>query len=279
VESVLIEPFRDEGVRNGALAAMAVGLLCGTIGCFVVIRGVAMFADSLAHGILPGVAVAILVWSGAEGPPELGLLGFGLTSGLITATATALLLRSGRFRSDTATAVVFVAMLALGVAIFSGAGDDSIELEEALFGDVLDVSGGDLALIAALCGATLVPLAFLYRPFTLAAFNRARATSLGVAVGRVELGMMMLLAVTIVIGFQVFGALLVMGLTIAPPATASLLVSRMPAMIAVSSAIAAVSGPLGLLVSWHLDVAAGASIVLVAVAIFVAVLLLRPSRA
>jgi manganese/iron transport system permease protein len=141
------------------------------------------------------------------------------------------------------------------------------------------VEAGELPLTAALAALVLGAFALLYRPIVLVSFDRRRAAAAGLRVERVELLMMVLLAFAVVIGFRVVGALLVLGLLIAPPATAALLTRRMPAMIAVSAAIAAVSGPLGLLASWHLDVAAGAAIVLVAVAIFLVTLVLRPARA
>ena len=128
-----------------------------------------------------------------------------------------------------------------------------------------------------LTAAVLALVAVLYRPFLLLSFDRKRAASLGVPVDALHMVMLVVLALAVVVGFRIVGALLVLGLLIAPPATAALLTRRLPAMMATSAAIAAASGPIGLLVSWHLDLAAGSSIVLVAVAAFGITLALRPA--
>lgn len=277
MEDLLVEPFRSEFMRTGAVAAIIVGVLCGAVGCFVVVRGMALLADSFAHGVLPGVAIAVVATAGAAGdePDRLAVLLGGLAGGILTAVGTAAILRRSGLREDTATAVMFVFMLALGVVIISRASDFAIDLTAFLFGDVLSVPSSELVLTAVLTAIVLAVVAVLYRPFVLVAFDRRRAASLGVNVGAVELALMVLLAIAVVIGFRVVGALLVLGMLVAPPATAALVTRHLPTMMALSAAIAAACGPAGLLLSWHLDVAAGASIVLVAVAVFLVVLLVR----
>jgi manganese/iron transport system permease protein len=279
VESLLLEPFEPDFMRNGAAAAILVGILCGTVGCFVVMRGTALLAESVAHGVLPGVAIAVLLTAGASGDPARGAVLLGaLAGGIATAGGTAVILRRTRLREDTATAVMFVFMLALGVVLISRVEGFSVDLTAFLFGDVLSVPGWEVALTGGLTAVVLALLWFLYRPFVLVSFDRRRAASLGVPVERTELALMVLLALAVVVGFTVVGALLVLGLLIAPPAAAALVTRGLPAMMAVSAAIAAASGPLGLLVSWHFEVAAGASIVLVAVAAFAVTAVLRPAR-
>ena len=201
-----------------------------------------------------------------------------LAGGVVTAAGSAAILRRTRLREDTATAVMFVFMLALGVVLISRVEGFAVDLTSFLFGDVLSVPDWEVALTGGLAAAVLAVLWALYRPFVLVSFDRRRAASLGVPVERTELALMVLLAVAVVVGFTVVGALLVLGLLIAPAAAAALLTKRLPAMMAVSAAIAAASGPLGLLVSWHFEVAAGASIVLVAVAAFAVTAVLRPAR-
>jgi ABC-type Mn2+/Zn2+ transport system permease subunit len=188
------------------------------------------------------------------------------------------ILRRTRLREDTAIAVMFVFMLALGVVLISRVDGFAVDLTSFLFGDVLSVPDWEVALTAGLAAVVLLVMWALYRPFVLVSFDRRRAASLGVSVERTELALMILLAVAVVVGFTIVGALLVLGLLIAPPAAAALLTKRLPSMMAVSALIAAASGPLGLLVSWHFEVAAGASIVLVAVAAFAVTAVLRPAR-
>ncbi|HMS72729.1 MAG TPA: metal ABC transporter permease [Baekduia sp.] len=279
MDELLFEPFRSDFMQHGALAALLVGVLCGVVGCFVVIRGMALLADSFAHGVLPGVAVAVMLTpSSASGPGDLAVLIGALAGGLVTAVGTTLILRRSRLREDTATAVMFVFMLALGVVLISRQQNFAVDLTAFLFGDVLGVSGSEIPVTAALVALLLAVVAFNYRRFVLVAFDARRAASLGVPVARTELVLMLVLSLSVVVGFRVVGSLLVLGLLIAPPATAALLTRHLPSMMALSAAIAAISAPVGLLLSWHLDVAAGASIVLVAVGIFVGVLAVRGSR-
>jgi ABC-type Mn2+/Zn2+ transport system permease subunit len=276
----LTDPFQAEFVRTGALAAAAVGVLCGVVGCYVILRGMALMADSLAHGVLPGVAIAFALTAGAAGedPNEIALWLGALAAGLVTAAGTNLILRRSRVREETAAAVVFVFMLALGVAIVSRVQGYSVDLTSFLFGDVLGVTRGEATMSVVFAVAVVALVAIFYRPFLSLSFDPQRAAALGLPVERLHLAMLVLVTLAVVIGFRVVGALLVLGLLIAPPATAALLTKRLPAMMVLSAAIAAASAPLGLLLSWHLDLAAGASIVLVAVTTFVLAVALPATR-
>lgn len=273
----LTDPFSAEFVRTGAIAAAIVGVLCGVVGCYVVMRGMALMADSLAHGVLPGVAVAFALTAGAAGsqPDESAIWIGALAAGLLTAAGTNLVVRRSGVREETAAGVVFVFMLALGVAIASRVEGYSVDLTSFLFGDVLGVQDTEVVVAAVLSALVLVLVAVLYRPFLLLSFDPQRAAALGLPVDRLHLVMLVIVTLAVVIGFRIVGALLVLGLLIAPPATAALLTKRLPAMMGVSALIAAASAPLGLLLSWHLDVAAGAAIVLVAVSAFVVALVVR----
>jgi manganese/iron transport system permease protein len=274
----LFDPFEADFVRTGALAAAIVGVLCGVVGCYVVLRGMALMADSLAHGVLPGIAVAFVLTAEGAGsdPDQFAITAGALAAGLVTAVTTSFVLRRGGLREDTAAGVVFVFMLALGVAITSRVEGYSVDLTSFLFGDVLGVESGEILPAALLTAAVLALVALLYRPFLLLSFDRQRAAALGLPVNALHTVMLVVLALAVVVGFRVVGALLVLGLLIAPPAAAALLTRRLPAMMAISAAIAAASAPLGLLISWHLDLAAGPSIVLVSVAAFALALLIRP---
>ncbi|MGE5858817.1 MAG: metal ABC transporter permease [Solirubrobacterales bacterium] len=276
----LIDPFQAEFVRTGALAAAAVGVICGVVGCYVILRGMALMSDSLAHGVLPGVAIAFALSAGAAGssPDQTAIWLGALAAGLFTAGATNFVLRRTRVREETAAAVVFVFMLALGVAIVSRVQGYSVDLTSFLFGDVLGVSNGEATLSAVFAVAIVALVLLLYRPFLMLSFDPQRAAALGLPVERLHLAMLVLVTLAVVIGFRVVGALLVLGLLIAPPATAALLTKRLPVMMVLSAAIAAASAPLGLILSWNFDLAAGASIVLVAVSGFVVALALPVAR-
>lgn len=276
---LLVEPFEAEFVRNGALAAGLVGILCAVVGCYVILRGMALMADSLAHGVLPGIAIAFMITAGgtAGGEPSAVAIAAGaLAAGLVTAAATGLIFRRSRLREETAAAVVFVFMLALGVVLISRVQGYAVDLTAFLFGDVLGVSRADVVATAIATVAVLALVLALYRPFLVLCFDRQRAAALGMPVDRLHMAMLVVITLAVVAGFRVVGALLVLGMLMAPPAAAALLTRRLPAMMAIAAAIAAASAPIGLLISWHLDVAAGASIVLVPVTFFLVLLAVRP---
>jgi ABC-type Mn2+/Zn2+ transport system permease subunit len=274
----LTEPFDAEFVRTGAVAAAVVGVLCAVVGCYVILRGMALMADSLAHGVLPGIAVAFILTAEAGDSPDALALSLGaLGAGLVTAIATSTILRRSRLREETAAAIVFVFMLSLGVILISRVEGYSVDLTSFLFGDVLGVGTGEVAVSAALSALVLALVALLYRPLLVLSFDRQRAAALGLPVERLHLLMLVLVTLAVVIGFRVVGALLVLGMLMAPPAAAALVTRRLPTMMALSAAIAALSAPIGLLVSWHLDLAAGASIVMVPVSVFLVLLVARPA--
>jgi manganese/iron transport system permease protein len=277
----ITDPFSAEFVRTGALAAAIVGVLCGVVGCYVVLRGMALMADSLAHGVLPGIAVAFIITTAGEGqatePDQLAIALGALAAGLLTAVATGVILRRSRLREETAAAVVFVFMLALGVVLISRTDGYSVDLAAFLFGDVLGVEAADVTVTALLTIGILALVAALYRPLLILCFDRQRAAALGLPVDRLQLVLLVLVTLAVVVGFRVVGSLLVLGMLMAPPAAAALVTKRLPAMMLVSAAIAAASAPIGLLISWHLDLAAGASIVLVPVTVFLILLALRPA--
>jgi ABC-type Mn2+/Zn2+ transport system permease subunit len=274
----LIDPFQADFFRTGVLAAAVVGVLCAVVGCYVILRGMALMADSLAHGVLPGIAVAFVITSSAgESPDPLAISLGALAAGLLTALATNAILRRSGLREETAAAVVFVFMLALGVILISRIEGSSVDLTSFLFGDVLGVEGKEVLVSAVLSLAVLALVALLYRPLLLFSFDRQRAAALGLPIDRLHLLMLVLVTLAVVIGFRVVGALLVLGMLLAPPAAAALVTRRLPAMMAVAAGIAAASAPVGLLVSWHLDLAAGASIVMVPVSVFAVLLALRPA--
>ena len=275
----LTDPFGSGSLGTAAAAAAIVGVLCGVVGCYVVLRGMALLTEGLAHGVMPGVGIAFAITAGSAGqsPDDVAITIGALAAALVTAVATRFVLSRSRLHEDTAAAVVFVFMLALGVAVVSAVDDYGVDLEEFLFGDVVDVGWTEVGVTAALTVVVLGLVAILYRPFLMLSFDRKRAAAIGLPVDRLQLAMLVVLALAVVVGFRVVGVLLVLGLLIAPAAAAALLCKRLPAMMAVSAAIAAASGPIGLALAWHLDVAAGPAIVLVAVAVFAAALVMRPA--
>lgn len=258
--TALAEPFTDPFLQRALVAGVLVALAAAVVGTFVVLRGLAFIGDALAHGVLPGIAVALL----AGGPGMLGaLVGAAVMIGGVT-----LVTRSSRLSGDTAIGLLFVGMLSLGVVIVSRSSSFTGDLTRILFGDVLGISWDDIRLQAAVTLLVLVVAGVLARPFLLLCIDPESATVAGFRAARYHALMLGLIAVTVVVSFQAVGTLLVFGMLVAPPATAALFARRAGAMMAIAAVIGAASVWAGLAVSYAYDLAAGASVVLVQVAVF-----------
>jgi ABC-type Mn2+/Zn2+ transport system permease subunit len=252
--------FMQRALIGGLLAVVATSL----VGTWVVLRGLSFLGDALAHGVIPGIALAVL-WGFS---PIIGALVAAAVMGGLVSVVTS---RSG-VREDTGIGLLFVGMLSLGIVIVSKARSFTTEVTALLFGDVLGVTRDDIN--GQLIGASIVVVAtvVLYRPFLALTFNRMKARSLGMHPGAAHLALMVLLAISIVASFQAVGTLLVFGLLVGPPATASLLTRRVPLMMVVSMLCGALAVVVGLTISFHAGTAGGATMSGLSVAQFFVVL-------
>ena len=266
----LTDPFTLEFMQRALAASLIVGVVCSVIGCFVVLRAMAFLGDALAHAILPGVAIAYLL--GAN------LLVGALVAALLVAVGIGFFSRRGGVKEDTAIGILFAAALALGVVLISTVHSYATDLTHILFGNVLGVTAGDLWLTGLLGLAVLVTLLVLFKEFQLASFDPVLAHMLGKRPELLRFAMLILLALTIVVSLQTVGVGLVAALLVTPAATAYLLTRRLPMMMAVSAAIGALSSIAGLYVSYYLDVASGAAVVLIATAAFLVAFVAAPGR-
>jgi len=254
----LTDPFASPIVQRALAELLILALACGPLGVWVLLYRDAYAAESLSHGMLPGLVVAAL----AGAPLLLGAAG-GV---LVAAAGIALVARDQRLGADVGVAVCVSALLGLGGMLALSPASPP-RLQELLFGDLLGVSGGDLAVAGALAGAVALALAAGHRSLALVGFDRRSAPSLGTAPLRCELALLVVLAVTTIAAVQGLGNLLLVALIIAPAAAALSLARRLAAALALSVALAALAGTAGLIVSYHLEVAAGASVALSAVAL------------
>jgi manganese/iron transport system permease protein len=260
-----LDPFDPEFMQRALLAGMLAVVASSVVGTWVVLRGLSFLGDALAHGVIPGMALAVL-W------------GFNLTVGALLTAALmvggiTLVNRRARLAEDTGIGLLFVGMLALGVIIISKSRSFASDIQSLLFGDVLGVTWSDLWFQGA--AAVLVVLASVvgYRAFLALSFNEAKAGSLGLRPGLTHLALLALIAVAIVSSFQAVGTLLVFGLLVGPPATAALLVRRVWLCMVVSVVLGWLAVALGLVLSYQHGTAAGATMAGVSVAGFFVVLI------
>jgi manganese/iron transport system permease protein len=266
----LTEPFTLAFMQRALVASVLVGIVCSVLGCYVVLRGMAFLGDALAHAILPGVAVAYLL--------DANLVVGALIAALLVAGGIAVFSRGGMLKEDTAIGILFAAALSLGVVLISTLHTYATDLTHIMFGNILGVSAGDLRLTGALSLVVLVVVVIYYRDFLVVSFDPVLAHTLGRHTGRVRAIMLLLLATTIVVSLQTVGVGLVAAMLVTPGATAYLLTRRLPAMMLVAAAVGAFSSVAGLYLSYYLNVAAGAAMVLTATALFVVAFVFAPRR-
>ena len=263
----LTEPFQYDFILRSLFAGSLAAVTCALIGTWVVIRGMSFMGDALAHGVMPGIAIAFIVGV------DIAIGAF--ISAIVMVIGINLVNRASKLSSDTGIGLLFVGMLALGVVIISRTRSFTGDLTSFLFGSVLGVQDSDiwLQLIAALI--TLIAVLVFHRFFLALSFNADKAASLGMRPRLAHFVMLALIALAIVASFRTVGTLLVFGLLIAPPATAALLVRRVPTMMITACLIGVASIFIGLIITYHFDTAAGATMAGTAVAIFFLVLTVR----
>lgn len=263
----LLSPLQYAFMVRGFIAVILVGIVCATVGTYVVLRGMAFFGDALSHAILPGIAIGYLVGNGARAP----LFWWAMGTSVITSLAIGAISRSAKIKEDTAIGIIFAGMFALGIALISTVRSYSVDLTHFLFGDVLGVRGSDLWLIGVFSALIVLVILAFYKEFLVLSFDPILAETLRLPARALDYLLIVLIAMTIVVSLQTVGVALMVAMLITPAATAYLLTRRLPVMMALSAAIAAFAGVLGLYLSYYFNIASGAAIVLTATVIFLLV--------
>jgi manganese/iron transport system permease protein len=265
---LLFEPLSHGFFVRAVLAGTLVGVVCAVVGTYVVLKGLAFIGDAVSHAAFPGVVAAFLV----QGPYLIG----AAIAAVATAIGIGYVTRHARLRADTAIGVLFAGAFALGILMFSTIRGYVGDLFSFLFGYLLAISPQDLLGLAVLSGIVLAVVALLWKELLYATFDPLGAAASGLPVELLEYLFLALIAVTIVISLQAVGIILVVAMLVTPAATAQLLTVRFGAMMGLAIAVGVGSAVTGLYVSYWLDVASGATIVLVETACFLAALALGP---
>ncbi len=256
-----LDPFlANDFMLHALTAGVLVSIACGIVGTFIVLRGLAFIGDALAHGVLPGIAISLLL-----GLP--GFLGAALGAAVMIGGISLITQRS-RLSSDTAIGLLFVGMLALGVAIVSRSNSFSGDLIGILFGEILGISTDAILVQLAATLLVAVTAVVCVRPFLLLSFSPEQAQVAGFSTRLYHGIMLALIALTVIVSFQTVGTLLVFGMLLAPSGAGALIARRIEAMMAWAAVFGAISVYLGLLASYHFNIAAGSMIVLVSTVIF-----------
>lgn len=266
----LIAPLQYAFMVRGMIAAIAVGILCSTVGAFVVLRGMTFIGDALAHAILPGLAVGFL--TAGKGDRD-SLFWWAMGTAIATSLGMGWISERTRFREDAAIGIVFAGMFALGIALISTVRGFSVDLVHFLFGNVLGISNHDLVLIAAFGGAVLLILTLLYKELVLVSFDITLARTLRIRSEFYRYLLFVLIAITVVLSLQTVGIGLMLAMLVTPASTAHLLTKRLPSMLMLGALLGALSGVIGLYLSFYFGIASGAAIVLVSILFFLLALM------
>lgn len=271
LHDALVTPFTFEFMQRGLASALLLGLSGGLLGVILVLRRLSLLGDALSHSLLPGVALAFF-WFG---PNPLALFVGALLAGLLTASASAFLSRLTRIKEDAAFGSLFLVFFALGIAVVSTL-RTRIDLMHFLFGNILGVSPADLKLSAFASLLTVGGFVAFRRSITLETFDPVFHRATGGWGGLTHLGLLFLVVLNLIAALQAMGVVLALGLFLLPAVTAYLWCDRLKPLFFLSAALAVFGSVLGILVSYHADIASGASIVLLLGAMFLFSALLSP---
>jgi manganese/iron transport system permease protein len=259
--SWILDPFRYSFMQTAAIAGVLVGVTCAVLGVYVVLRRMAFIGDAMAHTILPGLVIAYL--------QQVNLFFGAIVAGLATAVGIGWLSRRREIREDTAIGILFTGMFALGILLISTVRSFR-DFTHMLFGYILGVTNEQLIVIACITVVVLAALALFHKELELTSFDPTHAEVIGLNAGRMRMLLLVLMALAVVGAIQAVGVVLTSALLVVPAAAASLLTQRLPRMMAAAAAIAVASTFIGLLLSYHFDVASGATIVLTCIGFFLA---------
>jgi len=260
----LLEPFALAFQQRALVGGMLAAIMSAVVGTWLVLRGMSFFGDAFVHGVVPGIAAAVVL--------DINPLFGAAVAALVMVLAIEVVHRQTALSEDTAIGLLFVGMLALGVVIISRLDSYSGSLTSILFGDILGVTTANLIGQAILAVVIVVAAAVLYRPLLALSFNREKAELWGLRPNRTHAALMVMIAAAVIGSYQSVGTLLVFGLLVGPPATAALLARTVPQMMLIAVVVGFVSVWVGLTLSYHLGTAGSATMAMVPIILFFVVL-------
>jgi manganese/iron transport system permease protein len=263
----ILDPLAFGFFDRALVASAIVGLVCALVGSYLVLRGLAFMGDALSHAAFPGVVAAYLLHGPFYVGAAIAAVGTSLAIGWVS--------RRGQLRGDTAIGVLFAGMFALGIFLFSLIPNYVGDLLGFLFGEILGISTVDLIALSVLAGIVVVIVAVLWKELLYSTFDPLGAAAAGLPVARLDYLFLALIALTIVVSLQAVGIILVVAMLVTPPATAQLVSGTFGRLVATAIAIGVACPIIGLYISYWLNSATGATIVLLESGVFLVVLLTR----
>jgi zinc/manganese transport system permease protein len=263
---LIVAPFADFAfMRRALVACLALSVGAGPIGVFLVLRRMSLMGDAISHAVLPGVAVGYLISGLSLWAMSIG----GVAAGLVVALLAGLTSRATGLKEDASLAGFYLASLALGVLIVS-AGGSSVDLLHILFGSILAVDDQGLLFVAGVATCTVLALALIFRPLVVECFDPVFAAAVGARGSWVYAAFLGLVVLNLVAAFQALGTLMAVGLMMLPALAARFWSEDIASIIAAATAFAVASSVVGLIVSFHAEIASGPAIVLTAALFYIA---------
>ena len=271
-----IEIIQQEWAIRALLASSMVGFMCGVLGCFIVLRNMALIGDALAHAILPGVVVAFMI----VGYSALGFFVGSVIAGLLTAAGITWIQHNVKTKNDAAIGIVFTAMFAIGVIGISGVSREGVhlDLKDFLFGNVLGVSNEDLYLTAAVTVYVLISIKVFYRYLFATTFQEVVAQTMGISVKMIHYFLMLMLSFAVVASLGTVGVILVVAMLITPASTALLLSDRLQNVLVIAGIVGLFSAIIGLFFAIILEAPPGPMMAVVATLFYLVAVFFSPKR-
>jgi manganese/iron transport system permease protein len=259
----LLAPWHYDFMRNSLIMGVLIGIICPSVGIYLIVQRMTLLGDVIAHSVLPGLSISFFL--GIE--PTIG----AFISGLGGSSAITWIRRQSRIKADSAMALTFSSFFALGIILISKL-KNKVDLDSFLFGDILSVTTFDIARTAIITFIILSAIFFFYKELLFYTFDRLGAQAMGLPVERIHLLSMMAVTLTIIASMQAVGVILAIALLVGPALTAYLLVDRLHQTIFLGTAIGVFSSIAGIYTSYYLNLPSGPTIALVSVSIFICTL-------
>ena len=273
----LIDVFQYEWAIRALIASSLVGIMCGMLGCFIVLRNMSLIGDALAHAILPGVVFAFMI----VGYSALGFFVGAVIAGLVTSVGITWIQQNVKTKNDAAIGIVFTAMFSIGVIGISWISRSEgvhLDLKDFLFGNVLGVSNQDLYLTAGVAIYVLLSIILFYRYLFAVTFQPTVAETMGISVKLIHYFLMLLLSFAVVASLQTVGVILVVAMLITPASTALLLSNHLRWVVVIAGIVGWISAVLGLVLSIVFETTPGPVMAITATVIYLISAFFAPQK-
>ncbi|EIQ4590482.1 metal ABC transporter permease [Staphylococcus pseudintermedius] len=252
--------FEYQFLSRAMLTAILVGVVCGVVGCLIILRGLSLMGDAMSHAVLPGVALSFLM----NIPMFIG----AMVTGMLSSIMIGYISEASKTKKDAAIGITFTTFLALGIVLISVI-HSATDLYHILFGNILAITQSAFHTTLAVSIVVLALILILYRPLKMSTFDPIFSRMSGLNTTMIHYFVMLLLALVIVASVQTVGVILVVALLITPASTAFLFTKKLSTMMIVSSIFSVISSTLGIYMSFKLNLPSGAVIVLISAVLYV----------